>query len=214
MKVSEDVIRDLLPVYAAGEASADTRALVEEYLVATPELQATVDSAVALEIPAATPPPDLGPRALKHTRDLLARKTFLTGFSFFFSTLSMAFIDRSWHIYGLPYRGTLILATFFMLVGLAGWVAFFDTCRRLGATGLQPKRSMKQLFLWMAGACAVCHMYGLMIDAWAGTHRFGMYAWPGLILAWLLARRFRQIPDDEELLELSRPISIFGHRED
>jgi hypothetical protein len=37
MKVTRDVILDLWPVYEAGEASADTRALVEQYLHEDPE---------------------------------------------------------------------------------------------------------------------------------------------------------------------------------
>lgn len=38
MKVTRDVIVDLWPVYEAGAASADTRALVEEFLSGDPEL--------------------------------------------------------------------------------------------------------------------------------------------------------------------------------
>jgi hypothetical protein len=36
MKITEDVIADLLPLYDSGEASPGTRALVEEYLAANP----------------------------------------------------------------------------------------------------------------------------------------------------------------------------------
>ncbi len=38
MSISRDVILDLLPVYLAGEAREDTRALVEEYLQSDKEL--------------------------------------------------------------------------------------------------------------------------------------------------------------------------------
>ena len=38
MEITRDVILDLLPLYQAGEASADTCALVEEYLQSDPEL--------------------------------------------------------------------------------------------------------------------------------------------------------------------------------
>ncbi len=38
MEVTRDVIMDLLPLYLAQEASADTRALVEEHLGNDPEL--------------------------------------------------------------------------------------------------------------------------------------------------------------------------------
>ena len=37
MKITRNVILDLLPIYVAGEASADTRALMESYLASDPE---------------------------------------------------------------------------------------------------------------------------------------------------------------------------------
>jgi anti-sigma factor RsiW len=40
MKISRNIIRDLLPAYLEGEASADTVALVEEFLRGDPELAA------------------------------------------------------------------------------------------------------------------------------------------------------------------------------
>src|SRR5215470_4374411 len=39
MKISRDVIYDLLPGYFAGEASPDTRALIEEYFDTDPEFR-------------------------------------------------------------------------------------------------------------------------------------------------------------------------------
>ena len=38
MKITRNLILDLLPLYSANEVSADTRALVEEYLETDPEL--------------------------------------------------------------------------------------------------------------------------------------------------------------------------------
>src|SRR5574341_988633 len=43
MSISRNVILDLLPVYLAGEASEDTRALIEEYLQSDKELAQMVD---------------------------------------------------------------------------------------------------------------------------------------------------------------------------
>lgn len=42
MKITRDVINDLLPVYLAGDASADTRSLIDEYLQSDPALAADV----------------------------------------------------------------------------------------------------------------------------------------------------------------------------
>ena len=42
MTVTREVVRDLWPVYAAGEASDDTRRLVDEFLAGDPELARTL----------------------------------------------------------------------------------------------------------------------------------------------------------------------------
>ena len=58
MKISRDVIYDLLPGYFAGEASPDTRALIQEYFDTDPEFrrmaerfQAILDGTRKLEQP-------------------------------------------------------------------------------------------------------------------------------------------------------------------
>jgi predicted anti-sigma-YlaC factor YlaD len=43
MKVTRNVIYDLLPAYFAGEVSADTRALIEEFLETDPDLRLMAD---------------------------------------------------------------------------------------------------------------------------------------------------------------------------
>ena len=43
MTITRNVILDLLPLYLANEASADTRALVEEFLAADPQLTKLVE---------------------------------------------------------------------------------------------------------------------------------------------------------------------------
>ena len=43
-KITRDIILDLLPIYAADEASDDTRKLVEAYLEENPDIKETVKS--------------------------------------------------------------------------------------------------------------------------------------------------------------------------
>ena len=79
MKVTRDVVLDLLPLYLAGEASADTRALVEAYLATDPELAARVrrgDFDLLGNVPNAVPP-ELEMRALRRTRARLAWQRWL-----------------------------------------------------------------------------------------------------------------------------------------
>jgi hypothetical protein len=92
MNVSRDVITDLLPLYLAGEASADTRALVEAFFQADPEFaRLAVQPAPVF----AQPPPaisgDSELQALRSTQALLRRRTLLLAFALFFSLFSVAF---------------------------------------------------------------------------------------------------------------------------
>ena len=56
-QVTRDVILDLLPLYLADEVSADTRALVEEFLDNDPDLASIAERASALELPEGIPLP-------------------------------------------------------------------------------------------------------------------------------------------------------------
>jgi len=57
MKVTRDVILDLLPLYLAGEASEDTRRLVEAYLERDPGLAQMAQKAQETKLPDDIPVP-------------------------------------------------------------------------------------------------------------------------------------------------------------
>ena len=57
MKVTGDVIQDLLPLYLADEVSADTRTLVEEYLETDQELAQLVERLAEAELHGDVPIP-------------------------------------------------------------------------------------------------------------------------------------------------------------
>jgi hypothetical protein len=57
MKITRNVILDLLPLYAANEVSAETRALVEKYLKTDPELANVAKQLAAMEKPGDIPAP-------------------------------------------------------------------------------------------------------------------------------------------------------------
>ena len=50
MKITRNVIQDLLPLYVSGEASPDTVALVEEYLEKDPELEKMAKEMAAMDL--------------------------------------------------------------------------------------------------------------------------------------------------------------------
>jgi hypothetical protein len=96
MKVTREVILDLLPVYLAGEASAATRALIEEYVQQDPELAErlrTLSSGAMAEpltgVRPAALPPDLELRSLRRSRALIGWQKWLFGLGIGFSALAL-----------------------------------------------------------------------------------------------------------------------------
>jgi hypothetical protein len=127
MNVTREVVTDLWPVYAAGEASADTRALVEEYLRQDPDLarvlQESGDEGLfsrlgTLMMPAL--PPDHEARTLRRTKAVLHGYNWFLFLAMLFSALAFGRIvsDTSWDV---SPRNFIITAT------IAGcfWIAFF-----------------------------------------------------------------------------------------
>ena len=79
MKVTRDVVSDLWPVYESGEASADTKALVEEFLAGDAAFAARLRSALELPRAEAAMPPRAEAQALRRTRDLIYGRGWLRG---------------------------------------------------------------------------------------------------------------------------------------
>lgn len=81
MKVTRDVIVDLWPSYETGLASADSRALVEEFLAGDPELREQLrasDEALErlLQPPPVTPPREMEKAALDRIHELARLRTY------------------------------------------------------------------------------------------------------------------------------------------
>jgi hypothetical protein len=197
MQVTKDIVHDLLPVYLAGEASSDTRAVVEAFLAEDPKLREVVDAAQLYSPQPIEAPAGLEQRSLERTRRLLGRKSVWLGFAVIFSSVALM-LKPLW------------LADLVMLLGLGAWTAFLVTCKRLAATGLQPQRRMGSRILWAGIGVLLGAAVGYLIQLNGGWHRamtdlpaftFGLALW--------LGERLHQIPTGGEL---DRPISLFGDR--
>ncbi len=138
MLVTRDVILDLLPLYLAGEASAPTRSLVEQYLSQDESLAREVRSQVADPLGGRGPvdlPPELELRSLRRTRTLLRwhRRLFgvAIGLSVLALTSKLSIGDdhvRSFHFLIRDYPavfGPIALAA------MACWIAYIGAARRL-----------------------------------------------------------------------------------
>lgn len=196
MQVSKEIVRDLLPVYLAGEASADTRAAVEEWLAADPDLREIVEADGGAIAPPIEPPPELEQRSLQRTRRLLARKN---------AWLASAMILSVAPLLVRP----LWAADVTMGAALAAWGAFLATCRGLSPTGLELPRRWSTRVAWSLVGWLVGVALGSLIGQQTAFHHAMTYfacIIPGVAM-WL-GEKLHQMPT---VAELSRPTTLFGN---
>lgn len=140
MKITRDVVTDLLPAYLSGEASADTSALVEEFLADHADFARIVAASKegrsdALLTPTPNVSPDVERDALARTRALVHRRTWTIALAWFFTCLPLTFAFSDGRV------------TFFMLRDEPGsrllwiaaaylWVQLAVLQRRLRGVGL------------------------------------------------------------------------------
>ncbi len=103
MKITRDVVTDLWPLYESGEASADTRALVDEYLAQDPEFARALredDCARLLEPASIAPEPDHEMKTLARTKQTLLRREWPLFVAIVFSCQAFGRIvsDTSWDV--------------------------------------------------------------------------------------------------------------------
>lgn len=138
MNVTREIVKDLLPLYAAGEASPETRAAVEEWLRTDPELAHLLaslrDDAAPLPVPPATP--SAGRTTLAATKSLLRRRTWLLASALFVTGLPFSFVAGDEGLRFLMIRDAPVASSFCLAVALVLWLAFGVVARRLRVTGL------------------------------------------------------------------------------
>jgi anti-sigma factor RsiW len=146
MNVTDDVLHDLLTLYLAGEASADTRALIEERARREPTFAAKVTAAReadqaaarAIELPTglATPPQDAELRALTQTRQAIFLRTLFFAGAVFFTLLPLAFRGGANGLEFLFLGKQPGVVWAFWSVAAASWTACFVMHRQVGKAGL------------------------------------------------------------------------------
>ncbi len=138
MNVTREVVTDLLPVYFAGEASGDTKVLVEEYFRDNPEFERIArSSATPLETLRGTAP--MRPEAEREKRDLecvrrgLWRNKVFFGMAVFFTLAPLAFFFSRGHFFWLV-REDPWEAAFFWSMAAVLWLGYFGRLTRRTAS--------------------------------------------------------------------------------
>jgi hypothetical protein len=135
MKITDDVVRDLAALMEAGEASEDSRALVEEYTRAHPEF-ARERQAAAAPLPAPRPPLDHEMQNLRRTKEMVRLKSWLFGLALALTLAPLSLAFRSGEITFLLFRDAPGAAVGLWSTAAAGWVAYYVIARRVRASGL------------------------------------------------------------------------------
>jgi len=144
MKVTREVILDLLPVYLAGEASPATRALVEEYMEQDKELAQRIRVQWVDNLAKITPaalPPDLELRSLSRTRALLGWQKWLFALGITFTALSLtshiSFQEGRITEFHFLMRDYPAQFGAFAMLAIACWIGYYSIRRHLRT----PKRA-------------------------------------------------------------------------
>lgn len=123
MNVTREVINDLWPLYSAGDASADSRALVDEFLRQDPDFARLLrgrgeQDLLRHDVP--KPRPDSEAQALRRTKRLLHGLDWLLFAAMLFSCFAFGRIvsDTSWDVSPVNFIVTATIAGAF-------WIAFF-----------------------------------------------------------------------------------------
>jgi anti-sigma factor RsiW len=142
MKVHSDVIRDLLPLYVAGEGSPATRALVEQGLADDPELARLVRELAAGDQSLADAAREVAPaagserRALDATRRWLRRRSQLMALALAATLLPLSFSYGPEGLHFFVLEGTPWAVSVLWTAAVGLWIAYWHAGRRLRVTGL------------------------------------------------------------------------------
>jgi anti-sigma factor RsiW len=139
MKISDDVMNDLLTMYLAGDASADTKALVEAHARDDRAFAARLAAAATLSLPDMAPGRskyDLELRALTETRQFIRLRTIFCAGGILFTALPLAFTFGHAGVEFLILGRHPGLVWGFWSVAAAAWVSFVVISRRVGRVGL------------------------------------------------------------------------------
>ena len=141
-RLPRDVVRDLWLLVESGEASADSRALVEAHLAADPELarELATSAAGAVLPPAlpATPPPsrDAEREALERTRKRVSLRTQTFAVALFFTLLPFTFVVKDSRVTFFLLRDAPTIAAAWWLVAAVMWAIYYRIRKGLAVPGL------------------------------------------------------------------------------
>jgi len=140
MKITRDIVTDLLPAYLSGEASADTRALVEEFFKQDPEFESMAKEKKPDELLGT--PPVIGLKeeheraALIRTRSLLQWRSHWFALALMFTAVPLSCVFSSRGLVWFMLRDAPHFGIMCWGIALVCWIQFIRSRRRLRSSGV------------------------------------------------------------------------------
>jgi hypothetical protein len=139
MNVTREVVTDLLPIYFSGEASGDTKVLVEDYFRQDPDFERVARSAATpLEtLRVAAPMAADAQSEKRHLESVLwglRRRKWLFGVSLFLTLIPLSIDFTLGHFVSLTVRNGLWHAAFDWSLAAVLWFLYFARLRRRTAS--------------------------------------------------------------------------------
>lgn len=192
MNVTQDLVADLLPVYFSGEASTDTKKLVEDYFQENPDFERMAKSAGApLETLRVAPPIGAGPE--KEKRDLenvlcsLQRRKWLFGLSLFLTLTPVSFYFTHSDLASLMGQDVLWETAFEWSMAALFWFLYFARLRWRAAS------FVSAIYLTVIPLPFALHFAS--VPALRGSFAEAICFWVAAAFIWI--RYFRQRPRQE-----------------
>jgi hypothetical protein len=140
MKVTRDVITDLLPAYLSNEASADTRVLVEEFFKQDPEFAELAKEKKTEELLGKLPvnplPEDHERETLIRTKNMLKWRAHWLIMAILFTLMPLSSSFSSKGLTWIMFRDAPQAAQIFVTLAVISWIQFFRTRHKLRSSGI------------------------------------------------------------------------------
>ncbi|MEM7334004.1 MAG: hypothetical protein AAF490_18105 [Chloroflexota bacterium] len=135
MKITEDIIIDLLPVYQSGEASEDTKKLIEAYIEQNPDFKKMLlafDNKLEFFDIDQPESKKIEKEALMRVKKILRTRSTLLGLALFLSLMPLSNAGNSEEgLTWLMFRDAPNVAILFGVLALIMWIAYAWTFKTL-----------------------------------------------------------------------------------
>ncbi|NOY22657.1 MAG: hypothetical protein GXO70_03975 [Acidobacteria bacterium] len=123
--ITSEILKDLLPAYLSGTASAATMQLVDDYLKEHPDFLETMDSRLESILGKKTRNGQVELKALERTRRMIRGRIWFKAFAIFFTLLPFSFEVGDKTGFRWLFADSPVTIGFFVFWAVVFWIGYF-----------------------------------------------------------------------------------------